>query len=479
MNSIKKKLFIQIGGLVILLISLLILANTLLLESYNTYKQKRYLIEYYNIINEMDTTDYGDNLYTFIAIENASNVNILILSDTYNILYTSQAYLTLGPGRPPVDITKREAINDQIQFTWGIDPVLNEKSLILAGKLDNDNTIELNIPISSIETNIAVSNDFLLIIGAIIFVIAMFLAFIISNHFTKPILAMNAATEKMKHLDFEISCKVLSHDEIGQLSESINEMSIALADTIHSLNENNIHLQRKIQENNELQQKRRLLLNNVSHELKTPIALIQGYSEALKLNIFKNKEKVDFYCDVLIDESIKMNHLVESLLDIDQMEFDTNIFKKTIFNVNDFIIQTVHKYEKLFEDKKIKLNLHVETPITVYSDIFMTERVLTNYITNAIHYVDENLCININLYASSDTARIEVFNTTREIPDKELNKIWDSFYKLDKARTRENGGHGLGLSIVRAIQEGLHNEYGVKNVENGVVFWFEIDRYHN
>jgi signal transduction histidine kinase len=502
MNSIKRKLFFQIGSLVIFIVCLMLLANSLLLESYYTYKQKNKLIDYYNTINSMDSDSYDDNLEQFLLIENTSNVDIVLLSNSKDIIYASKSYMNdkkmldqfinfaplntektteeiIPPivGQPPTSVgtTKVEIINDKISFIWANDHVFKNQILMLSGTLDNGNYIELKIHIESIKTNIKLSNDFLIIIGIISFIIAMLFAYIISKYFTKPITEMNYATNRLKNLDFDCPCEVTSNDEIGQLAQSINEMSTELSATINTLSDKNIQLQNEIKEKNKLDEKRRTLLNNVSHELKTPLSLMQGYAEGLKLNIGKNKEKSDFYCDVIIDESTKMSKLVESLLNIDQMEFGDITLQKTVFEINQLILSIVNKYERVFENKNIKFNIATIDPIEVMGDNFMLERVFENYLTNAISYVDENLQINVQLINLKEHIRIEVFNTSPAISEQDLDKIWNEFYKLDKARTREKGGHGLGLSIVSAIQKAHKNSYGVENVENGVCFWFEID----
>jgi len=500
-DSIKKKLFFQIGSLVIFIVSLMLLANTLLLESYYVSRQKNKLVDYYNTINSMNSASYDDNADQFISMENSSNIDIIIVSDAKEILYSSKSNINdknphlfidydvknkekpdekLPPiiGDPrliPPEITKTERIDNNISFVWSSDPIVKNQSLLLTGALDNGNLIELKIHIESIKTNIKLSNNFLIIIGTFAFIIAMIFAYIISKYFTKPITEMNDATNRMKNLDFETSCEVISNDEIGQLAQSINEMSIELSTTINTLNYKNDQLENEIKEKNKLDEKRRTLLNNVSHELKTPLALMQGYAEGLKLNVTKNKDKSDFYCDVIIDESVKMNRLVESLLNINQMEFGDTTLNKTSFELNEFVLSVINKYEKVFEEKNIQLNINTISPIEVFGDNFMLERVFENFLTNAINYVDENLKIEITLIYLGEHVRIEVFNTAPAILEHDLEKIWNAFYKLDKARTREKGGHGLGLSIVSAIQEAHNNSYGVKNIDNGVCFWFDID----
>lgn len=498
MNSIKKKLFFQIGSLVIFIVALIMLANTMLLEPYYTAKQKNKLIDYYNTINSLDLNNYDDNLEKFKAIENTSNIDIVIINSSREILYASKSYMMdkkmlddfiiFNNGKldsqfpsideqhkPPIEIKKTQKIDNKTSFIWVRDNISKNEALLLSGNLDNGNFIELRIHIEAIKTNIRLANSFIIIVGILAFIIAMIFAYIISKYFTKPITEMNEATNRMKKLDFNSSCKVISNDEIGQLAQSINEMSIELSKTISSLNEKNTRLKKEIIEKEKLNEKRRTLLNNVSHELKTPLALMQGYAEGLKMNITKNKDKSDFYCDVIMDESAKMNRLVEGLLDIDQIEFGDTTLNITTFEVNDFILGITKKYEKIIKEKNIEFKVNTIEPTKVIGDSFMLERVYENYLTNAINYVDENKKIEVSILKLGEHIRIEVFNTSLPISEQNLEKIWNTFYKIDKARTREKGGHGIGLSIVSSILKAHNNDYGVKNVDKGVCFWFEIN----
>jgi len=468
-----------------------------LFEKYYTAIQKDQFIVHYNKINGMDSGDYQNNLEQFLSIERASNIEIDIRDEEGDIVYLSKNPQfqppvisnvmngnggmppenlngNVPPRKPPMNQLKVEDINDNVRFVWAIDQIFENEFLLLEGQLDNGYRIELKLPILSIKTNIKVANDFLLIIGVIVFLIAVGFAYVVSNHFTKPITELNEVTNRMKKLDFGTECKVLSNDEIGQLAENINEMSIELSTAMNDLNEKNKQLESEINEKNRLDEKRKALLNNVAHELKTPLALMRGYSEGLKLNIAKSKEKSDFYCDVITDETQKMNQLVESLLDINQVEFGDKALNIKSFEINEFITSHFNKYVKIMDEKNISYKVNTIENNMVSADPFMIERVFTNYITNAINYVDENLIVEISVKKIDDKIRVEVFNTCDPINENEMGKLWDSFYKLDEARTRDNGGHGLGLSIVKAIQEAHGNAYGVKNVENGILFSFEM-----
>ena len=129
----------------------------------------------------------------------------------------------------------------------------------------------------------------------------------------------------------------------------------------------------------------------------------------------------------------------------------------------------------LIQQAEAKVNFVSEDLIYVWADEFKTEQVVRNYLTNAIHHVENEKRIEVKIQKENGKVRVSVFNSGKPIPEEDLPKLWDKFYKVDKAHTREYGGNGIGLSIVKAIMESFHQQYGVKNFDNGVEFWFELD----
>ena len=216
-------------------------------------------------------------------------------------------------------------------------------------------------------------------------------------------------------------------------------------------------------------------LSNVSHELKTPIALIQGYAEGLQENINDDQESRQFYCEVIMDEAAKMNELVKKLLDLNQIEFGTETLTMEHFDIVSTIDNILSNAEILFRQKEATLRFNAESPIYVWGDVYLVEETFTNYMSNALNHVDGERIIEVNIQKNGNTARISVFNTGECIPEEDIEQIWVKFYKVDKARTREYGGSGVGLSIVKATMERLGQQYGVLNRENGVEFWFTLD----
>ena len=215
--------------------------------------------------------------------------------------------------------------------------------------------------------------------------------------------------------------------------------------------------------------------SHVSHELKTPIALIQGYAEGLKENITDDEESKDFYCEVIADEAKKMNAMVKKLLTLNQIEFGNNQLSMQRFDVCQMIQNKINSSQILFKKKNNKVLFEEQGPVYAWADELMIEEVFSNYLSNALNHVYENGTIRIWFERMDSNLRIHVYNDGKCIPEEELNKLWIKFYKVDKARTREYGGNGIGLSIVAATMKAHGKDFGVANKENGVDFYFDLD----
>lgn len=465
----------------------MILANTFFLEPFYINKSKALLIDTYDILNAIDDNEYSKETLVQLSTESQSKFDIHILDIENNISYdsnidlfqsTPNQKLPEGFKPPPVDdlkLIKEESINDSIKFIWFEDSFSRTTVLLLSGTLSNNMIVDLRIPLRSISSNISIINQFILIIGLILFLISMVVAYILSQHFTRPILDILDVTTDIKSLNFNSSCKITTNDELGKLAENINNMSNTLKLTIDDLSE-------EIDERKRMDEQRKTLLNNVSHELKTPISLVQGYAEGLKIKLHKNPEKVDYYCSVIIDESQKMNLLLSQLLDINHLQFGEFPLVKERSNASEFITNIIKKYETLFETEHIDYSSNLSSldpALNIDIDALRSEQVLTNLLNNALAYVDDRKQISISFELNDENQgnhlRIIIGNSHPFISKEELDKLWGSFYKTDLIRTRENGGYGLGLSIIKAIQEADHNQYGVYSKENRVYFYVDFD----
>jgi two-component system sensor histidine kinase VanS len=350
------------------------------------------------------------------------------------------------------------------------------EELELYGRLDNGGYIILTSPIESLRTTAKISSEFLGIVSAIGLVLSILVVWYISKKATEPILELVDISDRMTHLDFDAKYKSGGHNEISLLGTHFNKMSEALEHTISELKSANIELQKDLEEKVQIDEMRKEFLSNISHELKTPIALIQGYAEGLQEGINDNDESRDFYCEVIIDEANKMNKMVKKLLTLNQIEFGQEKIMMERFDIISLIDGVLQSSDILIKQKKTSVIFNEEASIYVWGDEFKVEEVVTNYITNALNHVKNENIIEIRVENNKKSVRVSVFNSGDIIPEEDLDKIWIKFYKVDKARTREYGGSGIGLSIVKAIMDSFQKECGVQNYGNGVEFWFELDK---
>lgn len=487
LKSVRVRLFLTLCVVVIALVICLIAVNSLVLENFYIYSKTNTIKELYNKIN-----DYYEEPNLDISLETElkkvafrNNFDILIKADTDLILFsTNKDFLSNitaveSKTKTPFGERKNLLYSDEKMTIRKIDDTSNSLNYILLyGKLDNGYSLYIRIPIAPIEESVRISNTTLVTIGVITILISAFAASVISRKFTKPILQLNDITKKMAKLDFEQKYRINdSDDEINELGRNINTMSDKLEATIKQLRETNSELEKDIEEKSKIDEMRKQFISDVSHELKTPIALIQGYAEGLIENVNTDDESRKFYAEVILDESNKMDVLVKQLLELMKLEYGKREFTDEKFDVVELINEVIRKCNVMLQENQIQVIFDEKEPIYAYADDFYIEQVMTNYFTNAIKHAKEvkgEKLIKITIQNVNDKIRVTVFNTGDKIPEEDLTRIWGRFYKVDDSRNRENSGSGIGLSIVKAIQNNYQNEYGVQNLSNGVEFYFDI-----
>ncbi len=350
------------------------------------------------------------------------------------------------------------------------------KGLYLFGCSQGNYLCCMQIPLADIRESASISRYLLVYLGLAGIFAGGILMFLYASSFTKTIQDIGETTEEMANLNFDRKVHTNREDEIGMLGQSINRMSDQLQTAIGDLKAANLELQKDIEKKEEMEEMRKDFLSHVSHELKTPIALIQGYAEGLKENIDEDEESRDFYCDVISDEARKMNEMVRSLLNLNQIEFGGNALEMSRFDLGQMIHNKISASRILFEKKKVKLEYEPRENMNVWGDELMIEEAFSNYLSNAINHVTVGGRIRIWCEDLEKDLRLHVYNDGSPIPEEDKDKIWDKFYKVDKARTREYGGSGIGLSLVAATMQAHGTSYGFNNLEEGVDFYFDLDR---
>lgn len=354
-------------------------------------------------------------------------------------------------------------------------PQNNTEYLTMWGNFDNGDIFIMRSPLESIRSAVMIFNRFIGVVGGCVILVSVLLAWYFSKRITEPIMELATLSQKMADLDFDAKYTSGGSNEIGVLGENFNRMSERLEQTISNLKEANYKLQKDIEQKEKRENMRSEFLGNVSHELKTPIALIQGYAEGLKEGVNDDPESREFYCEVIMDEAGKMNRMVKNLLALNQLEFGEDDVQFERFDITSLISGVLQSLDILIEQKEAQVIFRHKNPVYVWADEFKVEQVVRNYVNNALNHIDGEKVIEIKITQENDMAKITVFNTGTPIPEEDLPHIWEKFYKVDKARTREYGGNGIGLSIVKAIMDSFGKGYGAINHTNGVEFWFELD----
>jgi signal transduction histidine kinase len=355
------------------------------------------------------------------------------------------------------------------------DSNLGSTSITLIGVLGDNYYIAIDSSVESLQTAAGIATRFLAYAAIIVIILASLSMFWYSRRFTKPIEEMSEIAKRMTKLDFDARVTNLPNDEIGQLGNSMNQLSGQLEATISELKSANVELQKDIADKVKIDEMRKEFLSHVSHELKTPIALIQGYAEGLVDNVNDDPDSRDFYCDVIIDEAKKMNTMVQKLMTLNQIEFGQNQVDMQRFNLTELIHNILESNQIRFQQKNVKMEYLQSAPVYGWGDEFMIEDVVNNYVSNSYNHVYEGGTVQIWMEVHDKTVRTWVYNEGKTIPEEELSKIWIKFYKVDKARTREYGGSGVGLSIVAATMEAHGGSYGAVNKEHGPAFYFDLE----
>lgn len=485
----RKSIRIQFVMITIALLSgtilLSFLVNNIFLEDYYILQKNRVVQQAYEKINaaanngtletaqfQEEMRDYAFRYDTNVIVINSNSEIVLVASfDGEELNRRLLSYIFRIPmGGGAMGVPAPDTLF-QGQGTMG-----KEEQIELYGQLDSGEWYIISSPLESIRDSVKIASRFLIYIALAGICMGAVITWVVSGRFTKPILELAKISERMTHLDFEAKYSGAHHNEIALLGNNINKLSESLENTISELKTANNELKKDIEKKEEIDEMRKEFLANVSHELKTPIALIQGYAEGLKEGINDDAESREFYVDVIMDEAAKMDTMVKKLLTLNQIEFGNDVVNMERFDIVALVKRYVQSAEILYKSNDIEVRISQTVPLYVWGDEFKVEEVVMNFFTNAVNHCSGKRIIDIQFEVMDGKIKTGVFNTGNPIPEEALPHIWEKFYKVDRARTREYGGSGVGLSIVKAIMESMNQSYGAENYTNGVKFWFTLEQ---
>ena len=490
--KLNKKLTLAFTCVLVVFALLLILFDNLFIDMFYISKKKEDLNEVFSAVVEYIDKEEDvnrDNLSRetmLLSMKSGTMICVFDMTGENIDNRPNVAYKNISETRMKfhgVDINSSEMLEKYVTTTpinVNFD-VRNEdkdnKNIGIIGELKkNDESIGYAFIYTSftmVKANTGIFNAFTLYAVLVLLVISMIISMLLSNGLVKPLKEAKEKAKKMASLDFSTKLEVKSKDEIGDLAVSINKLSDELEKSINSLKEANTKLEQDIKLKERINRLREEFISDVSHELKTPISIISGYSEALKLEGL-SQDDINEYADIIIDESKRMNKLVRDLLKFTQIESGFLSLDQEDFSISELVSAVIKPYELRIKEKQINLELSVDD-IIVNGDYDMMETVLNNYFANAINHVSKDRIIRVSGKKRDNKYRVFVYNSGEEISIENQKRIWDSFYKADKSRSRQYGGSGLGLAIVKSIMDTYKNEYGVRNIMDGVEFYFDLN----
>lgn len=494
LKSVRAKLFITLCVVILMIIGFFVIINNAVLEALYYYSKKEAILNTYEYINtniQKSMNEEEKNSYE-LELEKVSvnnNFEILILNGDDIVYTTNKNFLSNFGNINEIKYDVRYSIfnKSDVMYSNGSTNIrrINDRKneityVLLTSVLENGNELYIRMPVTPIQDSASISNRFIFVMGFAAIILGGIAITFITQRFTKPIEELNSIANEMSNLNFKRKYRINdSEDEINELGKSINTLSDKLEDTIHKLKLSNSELEKDIEEKSKIDEMRKQFISDVSHELKTPIALIQGYAEGLVENVNTDEENRKFYADVILDEANKMDKLVKRLLELMKLEYEDRKFNDTKFDIVELINEVVKNSKVVLNENNIEIDFNEKNPIYVYADDFYIEQVVSNYFTNAIKNIEEidgvkKIKIRIRKGKEEGKIRVTVFNTGKKIDEENLGRIWTRFYKVDESRARANGGTGIGLSLVKAIMMKYKSKYGVNNKKDGVEFYFEI-----
>lgn len=491
--SKRHSLFTKVFLLILLLVAFEVICyvafNAALMEKYYVHQKKVILTKAFceaeKICSDTDADDFAVRLE---KLSDDGNLQIMIFSGDDELIFSSMPTNAIrfsdgkehsAKPRPPREdnFPERETIEKTDSYSIDLSYIteLDARSINLSGFFSDGTHVLLRSPMSSIREGVNISNRFMLFSACATSLLATLFGIFLSRRAISSIRKLSEISNRMAELDFSVKYDRRGQGEISVLGQSLNTLSTKLEKAISELKRANLELTRDIDRKEKIDTQRREFLSNVSHELKTPISIIEAYAEGLtEMPLDKDERK--FYTEVILDEAKKMETIIQKLMSLMKIESGSEQLMIERYDISEQIEHILEQKQILFEQSGVTAEFSHTDSLWVWADEFLIEEAFLNFLTNAVKYCGGEKQIRVLLTEHDEHVRLSVFNTGSHISDEDAENIWKSFHVLDKARTRDCGGCGLGLSIVAAIAEAHNQKYGVYNADCGIVFWLELDK---
>jgi two-component system, OmpR family, sensor histidine kinase VanS len=464
MKTIRTKLFLYFMICMASFALLSIALNLIFLESYYVYRNKAIFLAAGERIAARYAQDPGGIADLLTETDRMEGVSSIIADSSRTIRYSSFINVQ-GKQKLPSELDKIVRENERslwagYVYTIAQTPDYNIREITYISALGSGDVLILRKPVTWIIESAGMANEFVIYTGLAIIALGGIGIYLLAKRITRPIIRMNETAKGIAKLDFDSRVDVRSRDEIGELGGSINQIADKLSVSLEGLRQD--------------VERRKLLVRNMSHELKTPIGVIKGYAEGLRYGVAEDKEKFEKYCGVIADECDRMDAMIQELLHLSRLESGAFEMHRTPLDIPELTDAVIRRFLPAISEAGITLDVSCEPGLEAVADRSLMERLLSNLLSNAIHHTGGEKKIAIAARADGGMLHLSVANTGKPIAESETGRIWDVFYMSDKARTRSYNGHGLGLSIVKTIAELHGGTCGCENIPGGVRFFADI-----
>ena len=430
--------------------------------------------------------DYEDYEKILADIEANDNLYIEIYHPRDTLIYTTKSNESIYDTPENYDdddeelmprimkILQRTENEDNSYFELRQEYFASAEYVVYGCFFGDDMSLEMYYSADLIKENSEIASTVIFYLSVLVMALLITLSIHVGVMVFMPLHNMINKTKRMANLDFSAKCPPYKVKELNELSQSINTLSSSLSDALEKLKSEKRQLETDILIERKQEKARKSFISNVSHELKTPIAIIKGYAEGMKIGV--GCDSTEEFCDIIIEESDKMNALIIRLMEYMKLSAGAYKLYSSEFNLLEVLNDCVADHQHRIIEKDVAVIMDINPEFTAYSDPLMIQNIFSNYISNAISHIDFDRIITVSAEDMGESYRVRVFNTGKQIPGTDIENIWQSFYRADKAHSRSEGRFGLGLSFVATIQEMTGEKYGVENKVDGVEFWFDVKK---
>ena len=459
-HSIKTKLFLLFAGVLAVFLLAGCLCSMLLLQRYYISENKALFAQTAVQVEAALSEEQSQLQDTIAAIDRAESISITVASSDETVLYASYPRKDANDSKLPKEISELIARGGSTAYGKVTAGEGSAARIAYAHLTVGGEWIVLTKQLKGVAESAAIANRFFAICAAAALMLGGLVIYLFSGKIVRPVLEMNRVARSISELDFQTIPDIRSKDELGELAGSINVISEKLESSVNSLRKDVAY--------------QKQLTRDTSHELKTPIGVIKGYAEGLLYGVADDPDSMKEYCRTIASECDRMDELVKDMLELSALEASDAAPKRTEFPAQALLCEVTDSFQPLLADKGIRCACECPENLTVSADYAMMKRALGNFLTNAVRYGDENRYIRLSARQDGQRVRFSVYNTGSGVTEAEMGKIWYTFYKVDKARTREAGGHGLGLAMVKSIAELHSGDFGAENQKGGIEFFIAV-----